>query len=149
VPVYYSVQANGDRTLAAAPKAGESGNVQFYAANPGTPNSIALKAWYNPLTGDWFYGRADAAAPYECYVERTDVVLGRVLDKGQGAFDVRTYVNSSGVTQIMSKESAMRLGLEAQGYRDLGDSYVFASADDIPAGLVGVPPGSGLIDGGP
>ena len=148
-PVYYSVLPNGDRTLSTTPKAGESGNVQFYAADPGTPNTIALKAWYNPLTGDWFYGRADAAAPYECYEERPEVVLGRVLDKGQGAFDVRTYVNSAGVTQVMSKETAMRLGLESQGYRDLGDAYAFASADAIPVGLVGVPPGSGPVDGGP
>ena len=148
-PVYYSVLPNGDRTLSTTSKTSESGNVQFYAADLGTPNTIALKAWYNPLTGDWFYGRADAAAPYECYVERPDVVLGRVLDKGQGAFDVRTYVNSAGVTQVMSKEAALRLGLESQGYQDLGEAYVFASADAIPAGLVGVPPGSGPADGGP
>ena len=96
-----------------------------------------LKAWFNPLTGDWFYGVEGVAPPYDCYVERPDVVLGRVLKKDQGSFNVHTYLNDQGNTQIVSETAAENLGLLAKGYRDLGASYQFASADET-ATLVGM-----------
>ncbi|MFD0666317.1 tandem-95 repeat protein [Ramlibacter sp. MAHUQ-53] len=151
VPIYYAATGTvGDRTLSATPagsaddrplpnaptSATLAAQVQFYAADPGTPGTVPLKAWQNVLTGDWFYGRADVAPPYACYVERPEVVLGNVLPAGQGVFDVHTYLNGAGVTQVMGQAAAEKLGLLAQGYVDLGAAYLFASADNVT--LVGV-----------
>lgn len=140
VPVYYAATGTaGDRTLSATPASPAlAAQVQFYAADPGTPGTVPLKAWQNVLTGDWFYGRADVAPPYACYVERPEVVLGNVLPAGQGVFDVHTYLNGAGVTQVMGQAAAEKLGLLAQGYVDLGAAYLFASADNVT--LVGVAP---------
>jgi len=139
--IYYSVKtSSNDRVLSTSPAtAADATHIQFYATTSAAPGTVALKAWMNVLTGDWFYGRADMPAPYACYVERPDVVLGRVLEKDHGAFNVHTYLNDKGITQIMSAAAASSLGLESQGYRDLGDSYVFASADALPVTLVGLP----------
>mgnify|MGYP001596885469 CR=1 FL=1 len=135
VPIFYSANsAPSDRSLSTAPaSAQQADQIQFYAANNNTPGTIPLKAWQNILTGDWFYGRADVPPPYACYVERPEVVLGGVLPAGQGAFDVHTYLNASGVTQIMGVAAANKLGLLEHGYVDLGSAYVFASADEVPA----------------
>jgi hypothetical protein len=135
VPIFYSGNSvPTDRSLSTTPASAEqAGQIQFYAANTSTPGTIPLKAWQNILTGDWFYGRADVPAPYACYVERPEIVLGQVLPAGQGAFDVHTYLNEAGVTQIMGVAEANKMGLLANGYVDLGSAYVFASADDLPA----------------
>lgn len=141
IPVYYAATgAADDRTLSLTPTTPQqSAQVQFYAADSATPGTVPLKAWQNILTGDWFYGRADVLPPYACYVEHPEVVLGRVLPAGQGAFDVHTYLNANGVTQIMGVAAAEKLGLLSHGYVDLGSAYVFASADDLPVvSLVGV-----------
>jgi len=141
LPIYFSVNpATSDRTLSTTPSSvQQSKQIQFYAADNSTPGTVPLKAWLNVLTGDWFYGRADVPPPYACYVEHPEVVLGRVLPAGQGAFDVHTYLNAAGVTQIMGTAAADKLGLLTQGYVDLGSAYVFASADDVPAvSVVGV-----------
>lgn len=135
VPIFYSANSvPSDRSLSTTPaSAQQADQIQFYAANNSTPGTIPLKAWQNILTGDWFYGRADVPPPYACYVERPEVVLGGVLPAGQGAFDVHTYLNASGVTQIMGVAAANKLGLLEHGYMDLGSAYVFASADEVPA----------------
>ena len=70
-------------------------------------------------------------------MERPDVVLGRVLLKDQGSFNVHTYLNAQGNTQIVSETAAENMGLLAKGYRDLGTAYQFASADET-ASLVGM-----------
>ena len=139
--VYFSTKpSNNDRILSTKPaSAADAAHIQFYTTSSTASGTVALKAWQNVLTGDWFYGRADMPAPYACYVERPNVVLGRALEKDQGAFNLHTYLNSQGITQIMSAESARTLGLETMGYRDLGDSYVFASTDPLPVTLVGLP----------
>lgn len=141
IPVYYAVSGSADdRTLSLTPATPQqSAQVQFYVADSGTQGTVPLKAWQNILTGDWFYGRADVTPPYACYVEHPEIVLGRVLPAGQGAFDVHTYLNANGVTQIMGVAAADKLGLLSHGYVDLGSAYVFASADDLPAvSIVGV-----------
>jgi hypothetical protein len=141
IPIYFSENpVTSDRSLSTAPASTQqSGQIQFYAVDNSTPGTVPLKAWQNILTGDWFYGRGDVAPPYACYVEHPEVVLGCVLPAGQGAFDVHTYLNAAGVTQIMGVAAADKLGLLAHGYVDLGNAYVFASADDVPAvSVVGV-----------
>ena len=139
LPVYFSdTTSNTDRMLFTAPaKADETDQVQFFRTERTDAQTLPLKAWFNPLTGDWFYGVEGVAPPYDCYVERPDVVLGRVLKKDQGSFNVHTYLNDQGNTQIVSETAAENLGLLAKGYRDLGASYQFASADET-ATLVGM-----------
>lgn len=138
LPVYFQTHSSGDRTLSlTSPTADPEVNVQFYLAPTTGPNTIGMKAWFNPLTGDWFYGRADVAAPYACYIERPDIILGNVWLKDAGVFNVRTYMNSQGITQIMSAENAQQLGLLQKGYVDLGDAYVFGSDQALPV-IVGV-----------
>ena len=135
IPVYFAAgPVNGDRTLSLKPATPTQNNqIQFYALDNNSTGTIPLKAWLNVLTGDWFYGKADAPPPYACYVEHPEIVLGRVLPAGQGAFDVHTYLNASGVTQVMGVAAAEKLNLLSQGYVDLGSAYVFGSADDLPA----------------
>ena len=139
LPVYFSDSTSKtDRMLFTEPaKANEAAQVQFFRTERTDAQSVALRAWYNPLTGDWFYGTEGTPPPYECYVERPDVVLGRVLLKDQGSFNVHTYLNAQGNTQIVSETAADNLGLLAKGYRDLGVAYQFASSDET-ANLVGM-----------
>ena len=139
LPIYFSdTTSTTDRMLFTAPaKPDEGDHVQFFATPRTDAQTIPLKAWFNPLTGDWFYGVEGVAPPYECYVERPDVVLGRVLKKDQGSFNVHTYLNAQGNTQIVSETAAENMGLLAKGYRDLGTAYQFASADET-ASLVGM-----------
>jgi hypothetical protein len=132
IPVYFATSSalGDDRQLSLSGSAAK--NVQFYVTSGAANDPLRLKAWFNPLTGDWFYGRSDVAPPYECYVEHPEVQLGVALPKGQGAFDVHTYVNAQGVTQVVSEAAAASMGLAALGFHDLGDSYVFASLTGLP-----------------
>jgi methionine-rich copper-binding protein CopC len=98
------------------------GKVDFYGVTTG---GVALKAWHNPITGDYFYAPEGEQPPYECYVPQPD--LGSVRPKGTGVFDVHLYLNSAGDTQIMGEAAAAALGLLAQGYTDKG--AIFASAN--------------------
>jgi methionine-rich copper-binding protein CopC len=99
------------------------GKVDFYGLTTG---GVALKAWHNPITGDYFYAPEGTPLPYECY-EPLSSDLGRVLEAGNGVFDVHIYLNSAGDTQIMGESAAAALGLLAQGYADKG--AIFASAN--------------------
>jgi VCBS repeat-containing protein len=102
--------------------------IDFYGvAEPGS-NTVALKAWHNSITGDWFYAPEGTIPPYDCYDEQPGTI-GRALAVGKGAFDVHLYLNSNGVTQIMGEAEANALGLIAQGYSDKG--AIFASAAPV------------------
>ena len=139
LPIYFSDTTSSlDRMLFATPaKPNEAGQVQFFRTERTDAMSAPLKAWFNPLTGDWFYGVEGTPPPYDCYVERPDVVLGRVLLKDQGSFNVHTYLNEQGITQIVSELAAESLGLLSKGYRDLGTAYQFGSSDET-ATLIGI-----------
>ena len=132
LPVYFSDStASTDRMLFTQPaRSSEAGQVQFFRTERTDAQTVALKAWFNPLTGDWFYGTEGTPPPYDCSVVRPDVVLGRVLLKDQGSFNVHTYLDTAGNTQIVSETAAENLGLLAKGYRDLGAAYQFASSDE-------------------
>jgi hypothetical protein len=147
LPIYFSdTVVTSDRVLSTVPsKASESSQIQFYATPRTDAATVALKAWFNPLTNDWFYGVEGAPPPYDCYVERPDVVLGRVLKPGSGTFTLHTYVNAQGNTQIVSEQAAGAMGLLTKGYTDLGSSYYFDSADGVLIVGTGLP----TLPGGP
>ena len=75
LPVYFSdTTSNTDRMLFTAPaKADETDQVQFFRTERTDAQTLPLKAWFNPLTGDWFYGVEGVAPPYDCYVERPEI----------------------------------------------------------------------------
>jgi len=104
--------------------------VDFYGVTTG---GVALKAWHNPITGDYFYAPEGTPLPYECY-EPLSSDLGRVLEAGNGVFDVHLYLNSAGDTQIMGESAAAALGLLSKGYTDKG--AIFASANAIALDVV-------------
>ncbi len=101
------------------------GKVDFYGVTTG---GVALKAWHNPITGDYFYAPEGTPLPYECY-EPLSADLGRVLQAGKGVYDVHLYLNSEGDTQLLGESAAAALGLLIKGYTDMG--VVFASANAV------------------
>ncbi|MEI6651269.1 MAG: Ig-like domain-containing protein [Chlorobiaceae bacterium] len=103
------------------------GKVDFYGVTTG---GVALKAWHNPITGDYFYAPAGIPLPYECY-EPLSTDLGRVLEAGKGVFDVHLYLNSAGDTQIMGESAAAALGLLSKGYTDMGAMFASANATTL------------------
>ena len=133
VPLY-SVQSGGnDRKIFSsltdagveATSHSTSPVIDFYGVTKTGNDTVALKAWYNTVTGDWFYAPEGSTPPYDCYVQQ-EGTLGRAMAIGKGAFDVHLYLNSSGITQIMGEAEANALGLTSRGYTDKG--ALFASA---------------------
>ncbi len=102
------------------------GTSSVYGVNAAAPNATTLYAWYNPITGDYFYGIDPNQVPYSCYEVQSSV--GYVLPAGAAGsdFDVHKYVNSVGDTELVGTAKATELNLLGQGYVDKG--VVFASA---------------------
>ncbi|NTU58971.1 MAG: hypothetical protein HGB00_08675, partial [Chlorobiaceae bacterium] len=134
---YYSVKVeSNDRKVYASLADAEitaathstSPSIDFYGVTDSSRDTVVLKAWYNTITGDWFYAPEGTTPPYDCYVQQPGT-LGLALATGKGAFDVHLYLNSNGITQIMGEAEANALGLTSQGYRDKG--ALFASAAPV------------------
>ncbi len=126
--MYSTKAANGDTILTSVASNAMTG-IDFYTSPDQKPELVKLKAYYNTLTGDYFYAPEGVAPPYACYVELKDVNLGYVARPGQGAFDVHLYLNSKGFTELVSQVDADAMDLLEKGYRDLG--AIFGSTDDI------------------
>ena len=139
LPVYAAPLQSGDRFLSGvqadanqkAAANGTTARIEFYGTSETGANTVALKAWVNLITGDYFYAPEGTPLPYDCYVPVTGANLPRAMAAGTGAFDVHLYMNGAGITQIMGKDSASALNLLAQGYQDMG--VLFASAAPLTA----------------
>jgi len=125
-PVYRVDRPSADHELSLSTT---TPDIEFYGVPATHAEAVALKAWYNPITDDYFYAPDGEPAPYSCYVERPDINVGYVLraTSTNGVFDVHRYLNSAGITQIMGESAAAALHLEAQGYVDKG--VLFKSAN--------------------
>ena len=136
-PLYRVSLASGDGMLFAdqatadafAASHNSTATIDFYGVSNTGAGTLVLKAWLNTITGDYLYAPEGTLLPYDCYVEQTDTLLGRVLEPGKGVFDVHLYMNSAGITQIMGEAAAQGLGLLARGYTDKG--VLFASSGAI------------------
>ena len=115
------------------------GKVDFYGVTTG---GVALNAWHNPITGDYFYAPAGTPLPYACY-EPLSSDLGRVLEAGKGVFDVHLYLNHDGDTQIMGESAAAALGLVAKGYADMGAMFASANATALDSVAPSLTPNNG------
>ncbi len=148
VPMFRADLRSGDRMLTldfagaqntARAEGGTSG-VEFWVMSEPANAFVPLSAWRNLLTGDLFYAPKDAELPYACYVPVNNGYLGYVPRAGQGAFDLHLWIDARGITQIVSLDTALQMGLSAKGYADLG--ALFASAAQVDGtpmvGLVGV-----------
>ena len=98
--------------------------VDFYGST--IAGSRPLHTWYNPITGDYFYGVDAAQLPYSCYEQQAD--LGSVMEAGNGVYDVNLYLNSEGDTQLVGESTANARGLLAQGYTNMGALFASAKA---------------------
>ncbi len=128
LPVYSLLQKKKETPMAVVAKSIDS-RLDFYVTTANDPDTVALKAWQNKLTGDYFYAPEGTPLPYRCYVERPDINLGRVYEVGEGAFDVHLYLNKKGRTELMSQDAATQANLIGLGYKDMG--AIFGSADPI------------------
>jgi VCBS repeat-containing protein len=148
VPMYRADLRSGDRLLtldlagaqsAARAEAGTSG-IEFWVMPQPTKTLVPLAAWRNLLTGDLFYAPTDAELPYACYVPVSSGPLGYVPSAGQGAFDLHLWMDARGITQIVSRDTAVQMGLSGKGYADLGALFGSAAqVDGTPiVGLVGI-----------
>jgi hypothetical protein len=75
---------------------------------------------YNPYTRDWYFAVSGAPMPYACYeAEPGAGFQAAAAGQGPGA-DYHLYLNSQGLTQLVTAAQAQSLGLTAQGYTDRG-----------------------------
>jgi hypothetical protein len=131
-PVYSIRLSTGDRyyttdaTEAAAVSRG-TGNLfegvrfdSLAAADGG----VRIHAKNQPFTTDWFFGADGVPDPYACYVLVPEASGFMAALPGQGQGDTFfLYLNTAGVTQLMTEGEAAVLDLEGQGYRKLGAQF--------------------------
>jgi hypothetical protein len=159
VPMYCADLRSGDRMLstdaslvnATAQAQGGTIGVEFWVMPKPVAGWVALRAWQNVLTGDLFYAPEGTTLPYECYVPAATGDLGYVPQAGKGAFDLQFWMNSQGLTQIVSAQTAQAMGLQGKGYTYRG--VLFASAGNmdgtpISVDLLGTPPVADPLGGG-
>jgi hypothetical protein len=79
-----------------------------------------MMANYNPLTTDWYWAASGDAMPYICY--ESHLAAGfQAAAGGQGpGVNFHLYMNSLGITQMVTSQEAASLGLAAKGYSDRG-----------------------------
>jgi hypothetical protein len=77
-----------------------------------------------PFTMDWYFAADGTPMPYECYVKMPDEsgFFAAAAGKGPGE-DYHLYLNSAGITQLVTQAEAATLGLVGLGYRDLGAQF--------------------------
>jgi VCBS repeat-containing protein len=148
VPMYRADLRTGDRLLTldlagaqnTARAEGGSSGLEFWVMPEPTKFLVPLVAWRNLLTGDLFYAPRNAELPYACYVPIDAGPLGYVPQAGQGAFDLHLWMDARGITQIVSRDTALQMGLAGKGYADLGALFGSAAqVDGTPmVGLVGI-----------
>ena len=145
-PVFSAGSGIGDRWLSGVLSDAENHllgddtiHVDFFSSADPASDLKELKAWFNVLTGDYFYAPEGVAPPYACYVPTTAAGLGYVASPGQGAFDVHIYLNSAGVTELVGTQQAADLKLLENGFRDLGAVFASVAPYEPNVELVGVP----------
>ncbi len=125
VGVYSVLLSNGDRfytvnAAEAASKAQGTGNIFEGVRFDSLQNATQHDAYYNFLTGDWYFASEGQPMPYACYVHAPGA--GFAVDAaGQGTgVDFHLFMNNRGITQLVTKQEAADLNLIDKGYTDRG-----------------------------
>ena len=148
VPIYGVELESGDTALfsdlneaiQASAQQGNEVEIEFWAMSEQVDGTVPLLTWENVLTGDLFYGPEGVEPPYDCYILLDVPPLGYVYTAGLGESDVQLWIDSDGITQIVTQASADDMGLSQQGYSEYGVLFDSASTnDDYLLTLVGVP----------
>jgi hypothetical protein len=148
VPIYGVELESGDTALfsdlneaiQASAQQGNEVEIEFWAMPEQVDGTVPLLTWENVLTGDLFYGPEGVEPPYDCYILLDVPPLGYVYTAGLGESDVQLWIDSDGITQIVTQASADDMGLSQQGYSEYGVLFDSASTnDDYLLTLVGVP----------
>lgn len=128
-PVYSVLLANGDRFYTtsadeAAAKATGSGNlfegVRFDSLDSASGGEH-IYANYNPFTADWYFAANAQPMPYNCYVRVPSAAGFQAAEAGSAIGEAfHLYMNSAGITQLLTQAEAGSLALSAKGYSDYG-----------------------------
>jgi hypothetical protein len=78
---------------------------------------------YNPYTCDWYFAVSGAPMPYACYQAMPGAGFSAAAaGQGPGA-DYHLYLNTQGLTQLVTAAQAQALNLAGQGYTDRGTIF--------------------------
>ncbi len=136
-PVYSILLAGGDRfyttsAAEAARYAAGTGNLfegaRFDSLSAGE-GGRQIHANYQQYTRDWWFGANGESAPYICY-ERVDSAAGFFAADATQAVGQKfhLYLDSVGITQLVTQAEAAALGLGAKGYTDKGAQFATTTA---------------------
>ena len=117
---YYSTSAHD--VLQMAEGAGNVFEGVRFDSVPAANGGHQIYANYNPYTTDWFFAAATQDMPYACYVRTGDAGFQAASPDGTAA-DFHAYVNSAGMTQLVTQADASVLGLTQAGYTDTGTVF--------------------------
>jgi hypothetical protein len=131
-PVYSVLLASGDRYYSTdasevAAKARGAGNVFEGVRFDTLDKELGGKQMFahkQPFTMDWYFAAEGGAMPYECYMLMPEETGFFAAAAGQGpGLDYHLYLNTAGITQLVTQAEAATLGLAAAGYRDMGAQF--------------------------
>lgn len=127
-PVYSVLLANGDRFYTtsadeAAAKATGTGNlfegVRFDSLDSASGGEH-IYANYNPFTADWYFAADAQPMPYACYQRVATAGFQAAAAGSAIGEEFHLYMNSAGITQLVTQAEAGDLALSAKGYSDYG-----------------------------
>ncbi len=129
VSVYSVVIANGDRYYtvdpAEAAQMAQGVNNVFegvlFDALDATLGGRQMRANYNPFTSDWYFAADGQAMPYFCYEPVATAAGFTAAPAGNGpGTDFHLFMNSAGITQLLTETAAAELNLVGKGFTDRG-----------------------------